>query len=229
MHKQYHVPIPKLDPLDSDCAWAMENIAPRLYPALKIIPGAFERVDIQQSAFDAWPQRDAVLAHFDELNVKVRKFACFIGHPYKAPKQAHIDAYTRGVPLVARFNIPVQGRSPFSISWWNDTVDSDKICERKYTELRYGKESTAYSYSSNIPDWGDSPEYTVYNPGACWNRTEVAHRTWTGDCAVSRIVITTEIAQQISWSELVRRLDRLGYCSSSHTRRRPVPASNRNT
>jgi len=212
MHKQYHIPIPKLDPSKEDCDWVMENIAPYLYPALNIIKGAFDRIDIQQSAFDSWPQQDAILAHFDELKIKVRRFACFIGHPYMAPRVAHIDAYVRGVPMVARFNIPIQGRSPASISWWNETVNSEKFYTREFTELRYGQERTAYSYSSNIPDWGDSPEYTVYNPGACWNRTELAHRPWAGECSVPRILITTETAEQISWQDLVNRLTELGYC-----------------
>jgi len=114
--------------------------------------------------------------------------------------------------MIARFNIPVQGRSPASISWWNDTVDSDKFYVREFTELRNGQERTAYSYSSTIPDWGDAPEYTVHNPGTCWNRTELAHRPWAGECAVPRILITTETAEQISWAELVSRLERRGYC-----------------
>jgi hypothetical protein len=212
MNKQYHIPVPKLDPGESDCQWVMENIAPRLYPALDIIKGAFDRVDIPQTAFIGWPQRDAILAHFDELEIKVRRFACFIGHPHNATRTAHVDAYVRGVPMIARFNIPVQGRSPASISWWNDTVDSDKFYVREFTELRNGQERAAYSYSSTIPDWGDTPEYTVYNPGTCWNRTELAHRPWAGECAVPRILITTETAEQISWAELVSRLERRGYC-----------------
>jgi len=212
MNKQYHIPVPKLDPGESDCQWVMENIAPRLYPALDIIKGAFDRVDIPQTAFIGWPQRDAILAHFDELEIKVRRFACFIGHPHNATRTAHVDAYVRGVPMIARFNIPVQGRSPASISWWNDTVNSDKFYVREFTELRNGQERTAYSYSSTIPDWGDAPEYTVHNPGTCWNRTELAHRPWAGECAVPRILITTETAEQISWAELVSRLERRGYC-----------------
>lgn len=212
MHKQYHIPVPSLDPSDLDRVWVMEHIAPRLYPALNIIKGAFDRVDIPQTAFLGWPQREAVLAHFDELKIKVRRFACFIGHPHNAPQVAHIDAYVRGVPMIARFNIPIQGRSPASISWWNNSADSDKFYIREFTELRNGQERTAYSYSSTVLDWGDSPEYTIHNPGACWNRTELAHRPWAGECSTPRILITTETAEQISWSELVRRLENLGYC-----------------
>jgi hypothetical protein len=206
MNKNYHIPMPNFDPSESDRDWVIENIVPQLMPALKIIKGAFDRVDIPQTEFANWPQRDAVMAHFDELKIKVRRFACFIGHPHNATRTAHIDAYRRGIPMVARFNIPIQGREPASISWWNEGIDSDKIYERQFTELRNGVEQTAYSYGSSIADWGDDPEYTVYNPGACWNRTELAHRPWAGKCPVPRILITTETADQISWTELVKRL-----------------------
>lgn len=212
MSTNYHIPMPNFDPSESDCAWVMENIAPRLYPALDIIKGAFDRVEIAQSAFADWPQREAVEQHFDELGMKIRRFAAFIGHPHYAPRTAHIDSYVQGVPMIARFNIPIQGRIPASISWWDDTVDSDKICVRKFTELRNGIESTAYSYGSTIPDWGNDPKYIVHNPGACWNRTELAHRPWAGECSVSRILITVETAQQIPWPELVARLQKLNYC-----------------
>jgi len=212
MHKSYHIPVNKLDPSDADCVWVMENLAPRLYPALNIIKGAFDRVDIPQTEFTNWPQRDQVLAHFDELKIKVRRFACFIGHPHNATRTAHIDSYVRGVPMVARFNIPIQGRSPASVSWWDDTVASDKIYIREFTELRNGQEQTAYSYGSAINDWGDEPAYIVHNPGTCWNRTELAHRPWAGECTVPRILITTETADQISWHDLINRLELQGYC-----------------
>lgn len=150
MHKDFHIPMPNFDPEESDKDWIINNIVPQLMPALEIIKGAFDRVDIPQTEFTNWPQRDAVLAHFDELEIKVRRFACFIGHPYNATRTAHIDAYRRGTPMVARFNIPIQGREPASISWWNEGIDSDKIYERQFTELRNGAEQTAYSYLSLI-------------------------------------------------------------------------------
>jgi hypothetical protein len=212
MNVNYHVPMPKFDPTESDRKWVMENIAPQLYPALNIIKGAFDRVDLPQAEFINWPQREAVEQHFDELGIKIRRFAAFIGHPNNATRTAHIDGYVRGVPMIARFNIPIQGRSPATISWWPDDVTSDKICIKEFTELRNRVERTAYSYSSTISDWGDQPEYVVHNPGACWNRTELAHRPWAGECNVPRILITTETAQQISWADLTLRLAKLGYC-----------------
>jgi hypothetical protein len=210
--KNYHIPIGKLDPTAAEVSWVMEHIAPKLYPALDIIKGAFDRVDIPQAEFTNWPQRLAVLAHFDELGINIKRFACFIGHPHNATRTAHIDAYQRGVPMVARFNIPILGQQPASVSWWDDDINSDNIQEREFSELRYGQVKTAYSYGSAINDWGDTPAYTVHNPGACWNRTELAHRPWAGDCNTPRILITTETAVQISWSELVKRLERAGHC-----------------
>lgn len=212
MNRQFHIPIPALDPTPEGCAWVMENIAPQLYPALDIIKGAFDRVDLPQTEFANWPQREAVEQHFDELGIKIRRFAAFIGHPYNATRTAHIDGYVRGVPMVARFNVPIQGRSPATVSWWKDDVTSDKIYLREFTELRNGVEKTAYSYGSTISDWGDEPEYVVHNPGTCWNRTELAHRPWAGECKTPRILITVETANQIQWLDLVGRLERLGYC-----------------
>ena len=212
MHKEFHIPVTALDPTPEGCAWIMKNIAPQLYPALDIIKGAFDRVDLPQSEFVNWPQRDAVEQHFDELGIKIRRFAAFIGHPYNATRTAHIDGYVRGIPMVARFNIPIQGRSPASVSWWKDDVTSDKIYIREFTELRNGVEKTAYSYGSTISDWGDDPAYVVHNPGTCWNRTERAHRPWAGNCTVPRILITVETADQISWINLISRLEHLGYC-----------------
>jgi hypothetical protein len=212
MHKDFHIPVPALDPTEEGCQWVMENIAPQLYPALDIIKGAFDRVDLPQTEFTNWPQREAVEKHFDELGIKIRRLAAFIGHPHNATRTAHIDGYVRGIPMVARFNVPIQGRSPASVSWWRDDVTSDKIYLREFTELRNGVEKTAYSYGSTINDWGDEPEYVVHNPGTCWNRTEFAHRPWAGECTVPRILITVETANQITWADLTSRLEKLGYC-----------------
>lgn len=211
MNANYHIPMPKFDPTESDCAWVMENIAPQLYPALNIIKGAFDRVDIPQSEFVNWPQRGAVEKHFQELGLKIQRHAGFIGHPNQCTKTAHIDAFRKGIPLVARFNIVYQGQEPATLSWWNDDVTSDKIEIREFTELRNGVERKAYSFKSAINEWHD-PVYTIENPGAGWNRTELAHRIQAPNCSVPRIIITTEIAEQISWAELTSRLSACGYC-----------------
>jgi hypothetical protein len=204
--------MPKFNPSDSDCAWGMENLTPNLYPALKLIKGAFDRVDVPQELFKSWPQRDAVLAHFDELKLEFKRFACFISQPKQCPKVAHIDAFERGTAMVARFNIPIQGLSPVTLDWWDDGIDSDRIVEREFTELRNGVGRTAYSFKSLIDDWGTTPAFTVLDPGACWNRTEIAHRAQSPNCPVSRIQITAEVKRQIAWTNLVSRLEHLGYC-----------------
>ena len=211
MDNRFHVPIPLFDPTPAESAWVIENIVPELAPALGIIKGAFDRVDLDQKFFVEWPQRQAVEKHFAELGLKIQRHAGFIGHPNQCTKTAHIDAFRPGIPMVARFNIVYQGQSPATLSWWNDDVTSDKIEIREFTELRNGIERKAYSFKSSISEWHD-PVYTVENPGAGWNRTEVAHRIQAPDCNVSRIIVTTEIAEQISWTELVDRLKACGYC-----------------
>jgi len=207
----YHIPTPDFAPSDSDRAWVQDHIVPRLLPALSIIKGAFDRVDLPQSVFDAWPQRSAVEKHFADLGLGIRRFAGFIAHKNQNPLNAHIDAFVRGTPMVARFNIPYFGCEPVTLEWWDDGVDSDRIEERAFTELRNGREHTAYSYKSTIPDWGTDSAHKVVNPGPGWNRTEIAHRVQAPDCNENRIIITTEIAQQVSWTELVSRLNQLGY------------------
>jgi hypothetical protein len=211
MQLKYHVPVPSFEPTYKDAEWVRNNVVPRLMPALGIIKGAFDRVDLPQSVFDTWPQRAAVEQHFAGLGLRIRRFAGFIAHKNQNPLNAHIDAFVRGTPMVARFNIPYFGRSPVSLEWWNDGVESDKIEERAFTELRNGQEHTAYSYKSTIPDWGKDSAYKVINPGPGWNRTEIAHRVQAPDCDENRIIITTEIAEQITWEELVKRLEALGY------------------
>jgi hypothetical protein len=211
MSKIYNVPTPDFEPTESDREWVKQNIVPRLTPALNIIKGAFDRVDLPQTVFADWPQRAAVEQHFADLGLKIRRFAGFIGHKNQCPLNAHIDAFVRGTPMVARFNIPYFGCSPTQLEWWDDGVDSDKIEERAFTELRNGREHTAYSYKSTIVDWGTDSVYKVINPGAGWNRTEIAHRMQAPDCNENRIIITTEIAEQIPWAELVARLASLGY------------------
>lgn len=208
MNTNYHFPLPEFDPTDEQRQWVLDNIAPHLYPALKIIKGAFDRVDIPQTAFDKWPQREAVEQHFDSLGLKVRRFAGFISNKNFNPYVPHIDAYTRGTPMVARFNIVYQGRSPVTLNWWKDGVDSNRIEEKVFTELRNGVEKTAYSYKACVHDW-PAPEYSVIDPGAGWLRTDVAHRADGINCNVNRIIITTEVADQIPWHELVARLQRL--------------------
>ena len=205
MNALYHIPTPEFDPTDSERQWVMDNIAPHLYPALNIIKGAFDRVDLDQSLFDAWPQRKAVQEHFAKLGLGIRRFAGFISNKNFNPVIPHIDAYTRGTPMVARFNIVYQGQHPVNLCWWNEGVGS-KIEERSHTELRNGVERTAYSYKANTTEW-PTPAYIAINPGAGWNRTELAHRADGQLCNVNRIIITVEVAKQISWTELVNRLN----------------------
>jgi hypothetical protein len=209
MHTNYHIPTPQFDPTESEKQWVIDNVAPHLYPALNVIKGAFDRVDIQQSLFDAWPQRAAVEEHFAALGLKIRRFAGFISNKNFNPVIPHIDAYTRGTPMVARFNIVYQGQSPVTLSWWNEGV-GNRIEERSHTELRNGVERTAYSYKANTTEW-PAPAYSVQNPGAGWNRTDLAHRADGVDCNVNRIIITTEVANQTPWDELVERLAQIGY------------------
>jgi hypothetical protein len=211
MSKLYNVPTPNFDPTELDREWVNQYIVPRLLPALNIIKGAFDRVDLPQSVFESWPQRAAVEQHFADLGLRIRRFAGFIGHKNQCPLNAHIDAFVRGAPMVARFNIPYFGIEPVTLEWWDDGVSSDRIEERAFTELRNGREHTAYSYKSTIPDWGTDSAYKVFNPGAGWNRTEIAHRMQALNCNENRIIITTEIAEQISWDALVSRLASLGY------------------
>lgn len=212
MNKQFHIPIPLFNPTENDKIWVMENIAPLLYPAIAIIKGAFDRVDLPQQVFDTWPQRDAVERHFNDLNLPIRRFSCFIAHRNQNPSLPHIDAFLRGVPMVARFNIPYYGLSPVQIDWWADDIAGGKIEERVFTELRHGKESLAYSFKSAIPEWNDPPLYSTVDPGSGWNRTDVAHRVQAPLCNENRIVISTETATQIPWIELVDRLSALGHC-----------------
>ncbi len=207
MNTNYHFPLPEFDPTDEQRQWVMDNIAPHLYPALKIIKGAFDRVDVPQSVFDKWPQRLAVEQHFANLGLQVRRYAGFISNKNFNPVIPHIDAYVRGQPMTARFNIVYQGRSPVTLNWWDESV-GNKIEERSHTELRNGVERTAYSYKANTTDWPD-PAYKVVDPGAGWNRTDIAHRADGINCNENRIIITAEVANQISWPELVNRLSNL--------------------
>jgi len=204
--------MPSFEPTSADLEWVKNNIVPKLMPALNTFKGAFERVDLLQDSFSDWPQRQAVVDHFDSLGLSVRRFSGFIGHKNQNTKTAHLDAFVRGIPCVARFNIPYFGRSPVKLEWWNDGVDSDKIKERVFTELRYGQPRIAYSYKSTIDDWGTDSAFAIDDPGPCWNRTELAHRVQGPDCSVNRIQITVEVKDQIPWTELVARLERLGYC-----------------
>jgi len=209
MNRLYHIPTVDLEPTEADRNWVLENIAPRLYPALNVIKGAFDRVDLAQAVFEHWPQRAAVEAHFKQLGLGIRRFAGFISNKNFNPVIPHIDAYTRGTPMIARFNIVYQGQSPVTLSWWNEGV-GPKIEERSHTELRNGVEKIAYSYKANTVDW-PTPDYVVNDPGAGWNRTDLAHRVDGQNCNVNRIIITTEVADQISWDELAIRLQAIGY------------------
>jgi hypothetical protein len=210
--------MPVFQPTAEEMSWAEANILPIAYNSAENLfkrqVAKFDKTNIDQSVFNGWTVADKVRAHFDEMQLKFRRFSVFVGAAGATASVPHIDGGGMGFPAVARLNVPLRGIEGSRLSFWDETVGDPRIQERHFEEWDAATQSMkrGFSYLSVYPaEWGE-PKYTVINPGPCWNHVEVAHKLELDNTTEIRINITAELEEQVPWTTIIQRLQALGYC-----------------
>lgn len=220
MDLRYHIPMPKFQPTVEEITWAEKNIVPIAHDSAENLfkrQGAkFDKTNLPQSAFEGWTMADKIRAHFDELELKFRRFSVFVGAAGATAAVPHIDAGGIGFPAIARFNVPLRGFIGAKLSFWDETVSDSRIKERHFEEWDATSKSMkkGFSYLSDFNAVWDDPKYTVIDPGPCWNHVEVAHKLELDNTTEVRVNVTAELAVQVPWSTIIQRLHAKGYCHS---------------
>lgn len=217
MHRDYHIPVPHLAPTSAELSWAEHNLLPHAMVALDKLHQhygpKFDKADLDQSLFRNWTLAARMRDHLYLLGLELRRFCIFIGYQGAKSAVPHVDAHTIDVPMVARLNVPLQGIHGVNLSWWSTGVEDPRMLVRRFEQWdsTQNKMRSAFSYLSEpTADWGE-PAHTERDPGPCWNRVERAHRLDLDNTMEHRINVTAELAEQISWGDLVVRLSGAGY------------------
>lgn len=217
MHIDYHISVSHLTPTPEELDWAQENLIPQANIALTKLyekyGAKFDKTNVDQDLLKEWALTRRMHDHITQLGLKLRKFALFIGHQGAKSAQPHVDAQTFNTPMVARLNVPIQGQQGARLSWWRSGVEDPRMLERHFEEWDAKTQSMrrGFSYLSDpMANWGE-PVHSEYNPGPCWNRVELAHRLDLDNTTENRINITAELDPQVSWTDLVARLQSQGY------------------
>jgi hypothetical protein len=216
---KFHIAIPDMVPTEQDREWAMKNIYdPFVITALNEINVRQGRIDFDQKIIRKWGMYPRVLKYFDSLGIEIRRFAAMWhrSKPRELQELVHLDALSQGIPLVARFNIPIQGQCPAVVQWWDSGFDDPngqwRVLEKE-TITKDNVKKIGYGLTSDR-DWKDVPwDWETESPGACWNRTELAHRMQYTGGPEARFLITVELATlngepdgpQVSWDTIMER------------------------
>lgn len=217
MHIDYHIPVPHLTPTAEELAWAEQHLMPHANLALEKLyeryGAKFDKSNIDQRIFDDWTLTARMKDHLNELGLKLRKFAVFIGYTGARAAVPHVDAQTINTPMVARLNVPIKGWQGAQLSWWNSGVEDPRMLERHFEEwdAKTGTMRQGFSYLSDPnANWGE-PVHVEQDPGPCWNHVELAHKLDLDNITEHRVNVTAELDPQISWTDLVTRLRTKNY------------------
>lgn len=206
----YHIPIPQLQPSEKDKRWVIDNIKPLITPALENIE-AFERIEVKNYYFKDWAFQKQIYDHFLELGIVFQKLAVFLSAKNPTRTTPHIDGTNDGNARISRLNIPIEGLEEIYIEWWNKDKHSPEVTLRKFKEYRNGQLVEAQGLTTSRIT--EPSVFQVYNPGPCWNRTELIHRLDLSNLKEQRFVITAQLRddKQITWKDLTERLYKLKY------------------
>ena len=153
--------------------------------------------------------------HFKELGLALKRFSVFVGSPGAQLNAPHVDGGGMNrTAMIARLNVPLRGIAGSRLSWWNAGTEDPRILERHFEEWNAGKQQwqRGFSYLADPDaDWED-PDWSIDEPGPCWNRTEKSHRLDLDNTTEIRINITAELSHPVPWITLVKKLQDKGYC-----------------
>lgn len=217
MHRDYHIPVPHLAPTPEEMRWAKQNLMPHADLALTKLyekyGAKFDKADLDQNLFKNWSLAARMASHFGRMGLKVRRFSIFIGYQGARAAVPHVDAHKVDIPMIARLNVPLQGIHGVRLNWWTTGVEDPRMLVRRFEQWDSTKNQMvkAFSYLSDpTAKWGE-PAHTEQDPGPCWNRVELAHRLDLDNTTEHRVNLTAEVQEQISWKDLVDRLEKHGH------------------
>jgi len=216
MNLDYHIPMPHLEPTKEELEWAKTDLMPHAQVALDKLyekyGAKFDKANLDQAIFDNSLLGKRMKDHVEELELGFRRFCLFIGYKGAHAAKPHCDAHKFDIPMIARLNVPIQGIVGAKISWWKTGVEDPKMLERKFEQWnsKTQRMERGFSYLAGDGDWGE-PVHVEQDPGPCWNHVDKAHKLDLDDIQEHRVNITVELEPQISWIELVERLDKKGY------------------
>lgn len=214
--------MPSLWPTEEEAEYATEKIVPVAEESARNLferlGPKFDKTYVDQDLIGNWGTGKRMKAHLNELGLEVRKFSIFVGAPGAPRSSTHIDGGGVGPkrpwPMIARLNVPLRGIKGSRLHWWKSGPEDPRILERHFNEWNAAKQEwqPAYSFLADpTADW-EAPDYSVDEPGPCWNRTELCHRLDLHDTTEIRINVTAEVLFPIPWETLVERLQARGYC-----------------
>lgn len=221
MHK-YHIPLPQFWPTEEEAKYATENIVPVAEESARNLferlGPTFDKTYIDQDLVLGWGTGQRMKAHLNELGLDLKKFSIFVGAPGSPHSGAHVDGGGIGPkkpwPMIARLNVPLRGIKGSKLHWWKSGSEDSRILERHFEEWNAGSQKwqPGYSFLTDPNAVWEAPDYSVDEPGPCWNRTEKVHRLDLFNTTEIRINVTAEILLPIPWETLVERLQARGYC-----------------
>lgn len=216
----YHIPMPSLWPTEEEAEYATEKIVPVAEESARNLferlGPKFDKTYIDQDLVGNWGTGQRMKAHFDELGLVLKRFSVFVGAPGTALSSPHIDGggIQLGQPMIARLNVPLRGIAGSRLSWWNFGAEDPRILERHFEEWNASKQQwqPGFSYLSDPTATWEEPDWSVDEPGPCWNRTDQVHKIDLTNTTEIRINITAEVLIPVPWATLVERLHARGYC-----------------
>ncbi len=218
MNINYHIPVPFLWPTEEELVYANEKIVPIAEDSArnlfeKLGP-KFDKTYIDQDLVSNWGTGKRMKEHIAELGLLFKNFSVFVGAPGTSLAKPHIDGVGSGHAMIARLNVPLRGVTGSKLSWWKTGTEDPRILERHFEEWNARKQEwqRGFSYLADPNSVWEEPDYTVDEPGPCWNRTELSHKLDLSRTTEIRVNITAELLQPIQWSRLVEKLQAKGYC-----------------
>lgn len=218
MNINYHIPVPFLWPTEEELVYANEKIVPVAEDSArnlfeKLGP-KFDKTYIDQDLVSNWGTGKRMKEHIAELGLLFKNFSVFVGAPGTSLATPHIDGVGAGHAMIARLNVPLRGVTGSKLSWWKTGTEDPRILERHFEEWNARKQEwqRGFSYLADPNSVWEEPDYTVDEPGPCWNRTELSHKLDLSQTTEIRVNITAELLQPIQWSRLVEKLQAKGYC-----------------